>query len=167
MKIVRIMALVLLAVLLAGCGKDAPAQTVPTTDPPTVPVTTEEYIPGLLEQAKQDGIGVETPYVTLYYPKQWTELQSAEVTKSGENYTMTFCAAVGDQTVELFSMIIGPEEAEGYLLGTLDDVYVYSVMNEQDPADWSEEDYMDLCRQQEYINELILQLHENSAFTPS
>ncbi len=166
MKLKTIAAVALLIGLLAGCSKEQPAQTAATTDPATVPATTEqaEYIPSLTEQAKLGGIAVETPYITLYYPKQWTELKSAEVTKSGENYRMTFCTAVADRTVELFSMIIGPDEAEGYLLGTLDGMYVYSLMNEQNPEDWSEEDYMDLCRQQEYVNELILQLHENPGF---
>ena len=51
------------------------------------------------------------------------------------------------------------------MLGMLDGMKVYSLMNEQNPESWSEADYEDLCRQQEYINELILQLHENAAFT--
>ena len=107
---------------------------------------------------------METPYITFYYPQQWTELQSAEVTREGNNCRITFVTTVGDRETELFSMVIGPDEAEGYLLGTLDGNYVYSVMNDQNPDDWSQEDYMDLCRQQEYVNELILQLHEHTAF---
>lgn len=167
MKIVRITALVLLLGLLAGCGKEAPAE--PTTEPVTAAATTEptEYIPSILEQAQQDGVAVETPYITLYYPNRWSELQSAEVTQSGENYRMTFRTTVAEQTVELFSLVIGPDTQEGYLLGTLDGKNVYSIMNEQNPEDWSEADYGDLCRQQEYINELILQLYEHPEFTPA
>lgn len=167
MKLKKAAALVLLMGLLAGCGRTASEQPAPTTEPVTVPTTTEAYIPDLLEQAQREGVPVETPYITFYYPKQWTELRSAEVTGEGQNTRVTFRVAVADQEAELFSVVIGPEEAEGYLLGTLDGMYVYSIMNEQDPADWSEEDYMDLCRQQEYLNELILQLHEHSAFTPT
>ena len=165
MKILKITALLLLAVLLTGCGKEqSPAETtVPTVV--TVPTETEPDVPGILEQAKQDGIAVETPYITFYYPNSWTELQSAAVTTEGKNSRVSFNATVGTQTVELFSMIIGPDEAEGYLLGMLDGMNVYSVMNEQNPEEWSEADYMDLCRQQEYVNELILQLHENPGFT--
>ena len=168
MKTVKIAAFVLLIGLLAGCAKEQQPQTASTAEPATTaPTVTEQtqYIPSLTEQAKQDGVAVETPYITLYYPKQWTELQAAEVTQEGQNSRMTFRTTVAEQTVELFSIIIGPDENEGYLLGTLDGMHVYSLMNEQNPESWSEADYEDLCRQQEYINELILQLHENAAFT--
>ncbi len=168
MKLIKIAALVLLIGLLAGCAKEQPAQPEATADTAAATSAATEqtqYIPSLTEQAKQDGIAVETPYITLYYPKQWTQLQSAEVTQEGNNTRITFRTTVADRAVELFSMIIGPDEAQGYLLGTLDGMYVYSLMNEQDPESWSEEDYMDLCRQQEYVNELILQLHENPGFT--
>lgn len=168
MKIVKIAVLLLLVGLLAGCGKEQPQTETTVPAAVTSPTETEPtYIPGLMEQAKRDGIPLETPYITLYYPKQWTELQAAEVTRSGENYRMTFRTTVGERALELFSIVIGSDETEGYLLGTLDGVYVYSIMNEQNPEDWSEADYMDLCRQQEYINELILQLHENPGFTPA
>lgn len=167
MKILKIIAVLLLAAgLLAGCGKQQPAaeQTTADTKPAVTAPMEETYIPSLTEQAKRDGVAVETPYMTFYYPAQWTELKSAEVTQTGNNCRMTFRTTVADREVELFSMIIGPDEAEGYLLGTLDGMYVYSLMNEQDPEDWSEAEYIDLCRQQEYVNELILQLHENPAF---
>ena len=165
MKVLKITALVLLVVLLAGCGKEQPPAETTLPTAVTVPAETEPDIPGILEQAKRDGTPVETPYITLYYPNTWTELQSAAVTEDGKNTRITFVTLVGAQTVELFSIVIGPEEAEGYLLGTLDGMNVYSVMNEQSPEEWSEADYMDLCRQQEYVNELILQLHETSGFT--
>lgn len=168
MKIMKLTAAVLLMGLLAGCSKAQPAQTTPTDDTTmAAPATAEqtEYIPSLTELAKQNGIAVETPYITLYYPKQWTQLQSAEVTQEGQQCRITFRTIVAQQEIELFSLIIGPEETEGYLLGMLDGMKVYSLMNEQNPESWSEADYEDLCRQQEYINELILQLHENAAFT--
>ena len=38
-------------------------------------------------------------------------------------------------------------------------------MNEQNPKDWSEEDYINISRQQEYINELFLQIYEMPGFT--
>lgn len=155
---------VLALLLLTGCGKNEVATEPAEVETTTVAETTLPYIPSVLDEAKKDGTAVETPYITLYYPNTWTELKTAEVTQDGENCRVTFKTAVANRELELFSLIFGPEEAEGYFLGTLDGVLVYSLMNEQNPADWSEEDYMEISRQQEYINELFLQIYEMPGF---
>ena len=156
---------VLALLLLTGCGKDEPAQEPTEVETTAVTEATIPYIPSVLDEAKKDGTAVETPYVTLYYPNTWTELERVEVTQDGENCRVTFKTVVADRELELFSLILGPEEADGYLLGTLDGVFVYSLMNEQNPKDWSEEDYTNISRQQEYINELFLQIYEMPGFT--
>ena len=170
MKKLLIAISLLLMVSLVGCSEELPAPAA-TTEGDTVQVaTTEEtepYIPSVQEQAKRDGIAVETPYITLYYPKSWTELTTAEVTENGENCRITFRATVGQQgETELFTLVIGPDtDPEGYFYGTLDGMNVYSIMYEYNTESWSEEDIMELGRQQSYVNELFLQLHETPGFT--
>ena len=171
MKKCLIAMLVLVMAVLAGCSEEkaVPVTTEAVTEQASVTEETQLYIPSIQQQAQQDGVPVETPYITFYYPKSWTELTEAEVTENGENCTVTFRAVVGQQgEMDLFALVIGPDaEPEGFFYGTLDGMNVYSLMYEYNMDGWSDEDRMELDRQQGYVNELFLQLHETEGFTPS
>lgn len=155
----RLSALVLaavLAVMLAGCGKQ-PSQTqtgetAPTEEPTGIPLT--------------------TPYMTFYYPQEWEDKVEVTQANAGENITVTFHTDISGEAVVLFSVVLGPDEADGYLLGQLEDaeagtVRVYSVMNEVSPEEWDPEAYNQICSLQERVNDLIVQLHEDARFTPA
>lgn len=163
--------LVLAMAVLAGCAEEpAPAATTESaTEPVAVTEETVPYIPSIQEQAQRDGIPVETPYITFYYPQNWTELTVAEVTENGANCSITFRANVGQQgELALFTLSIGPAvEEEGYFYGTLNGMNVYSFIYEYDLSAWSDEDRLELDRQQGYVNELFLQLHETEGFIQS
>lgn len=171
MKLYKIAAALLALTLLTGCGKTQEPEntTQPTeTTAETMADTTAEQI----QEPAISGIAVETPYMTLYLPEDWRDTLKWETAQRGENYVLTFCLTAMEKPVELFSLVLGPEDEEqGYYLGYLDKadgmINIYSVMNEQDPADWSDSDYAEISYQQERINELILQFHEDPGFHAS
>ena len=175
MKKYIIPVLVLGIALLAGCRKAEQAQKpAPATEAATVPVptteATEAYIPPIQDIIKNEaGTKLETPYITLYYPTQWTELTDVSVRAYGDNCRVDFRSNVGSQgELDLFTLYIGPDEIpEGYCHGTLDGMKVYTQVYQYDTAQWSEEDFGELGRQQEYVNELILQLLEDPGFVQS
>ena len=153
----------MLPVVLVGCGQDKPEPTETTviTEPPmwTAPEETQ-------------GISVDNVYMTFYYPKEW-EGEVAEVREEqGSNIVVTFRTVISEQEVVLFSVILGPEETDGDLLGQLHDseagvINVYSMVNEQNPADWSAQDYERICRLQERVNDIIVQFYEDERFVPT
>ena len=118
------------------------------------------------------GLPVETPYLTFHYPAEWeNSVEVASQTESGRSCTV-FCTELSGKKVELFSVILSPEEENGYLLGRLKAqdgsfVNVYTCVNELEAAVWSEEDYAMLCTMQERVNDIIAQIYENSAFVPN
>lgn len=171
MKKLLMVMLALTMAVLVGCSEEETGLVITdgVTEQISVTEETQPFIPSIQQQAKRDGIPVETPYITFYYPKSWTELTAASVTENGENCTVTFRATVGQQgEKDLFALVIGPDtEQEGFFYGTLDGMNVYSLMYEYNTDGWSEEDRMELDRQQGYVNELFLQLHETPGFTQS
>lgn len=168
-------ALVLLPVL-AGCSGDGkPQQT--TAPAPTQPATTEysepadtEYVQPTAPEETQ-GIAVDNVYMTFFYPQEWEGKVEEIRQESGNNITVTFRTEISGREVVLFSVVMGPDQAEGYLLGQLQDsqagtINVYSLMYEQDPAQWSQEDYDAICALQERVNDIIVQFYEDQRFVP-
>lgn len=165
MKLYKIGAVLFALTLLAGCGKTQDSTGGTTTQPTE---TTAETTAEQTQATEFSGIAVETPYMTFYCPEDWKNAVEWETVQSGGNTVLTFCLTTVETPVTLFSLAIGPEDGNGYYLGYLDDadgkIHIYSEMNEQDPSDWSEADYMEICYQQERVNDLILQLHEDPRF---
>ena len=164
MKLYKIGVVLLSLLLLTGCGKPEAQET--TTQPSQTFASEPEQLPPQTWSGKP----VETPYITLYCPEDWADAVEHEVVEQGKNYVMVFRLTTVENPVLLFSLTVGPEQAEGYYLGVLKDesadYHVYSHMNEQNPEDWSVEDYAEICHQQERVNDLILQLHEDARFIP-
>lgn len=166
--ILAVLAVAALAAVLAltlGNGGERSDPTAQTTEAPA------ETDFGLQDVPREpEGIELETPYITFYYPEEWEGRVEAEKVLSGSTCTLIFRTEMAGKTVELFRMILGREAAEGYLHGTLEDpaagtINVYSSMNELNPADWSEKDFDTLCAMQERVNDLIGQLTEDQRFT--
>lgn len=144
--------------LLAGCGQKQQTLQPQTDETEMTEVPT--------------GISLTTPYMTFYYPNEWEDIAEPAVTGDGENHTITFRTVIDAQEVVLFSILLGPDEAEGYLLGHLEDetagkIRVYSVMNELSPENWTEDAYGQICAMQERVNDLIVQLYDDPRFTPA
>ena len=161
MQLLVLVGVMLTTILLAGCGGSEPTETT----------FSEAEIWGTAP-AETLGIAVENAYKTFYYPQEWENKVEEVRTEDGANCTVTFQTKISGKEVVLFSVVMGPDEAEGYLLGQLKDeatgmINVYSVMNEADPEAWSEEEYSEICALQERVNDIIVQFFEDERFVPN
>ena len=110
--------------------------------------------------------------VHLECPEELAQQLEIKVEEEGSRADIRFLGQVDGKAVELFSFALNSNaEAEGYVLGTLQDphhgeIYVVMHMNEQDPEDWSAEGYQQICQLQERVNDFIIQFHEDARFTP-
>lgn len=161
----RAIALVLVMVMaataaLTGCGKSEPAEAA----------VSEAEIWGTAPEETL-GIAVENDYMTFYYPQEWEGKVEEVRVEDGEKCTVTFQTRISGEEVVLFSIVVGPEESDGYLLGWLEEgenrINVYSVMNEIDSGEWSEEAYNEICSLQERVNDIIVQFYEDERFVPN
>lgn len=155
---VLLVAVIAAAVLLLGGSQDEPESTEP-------PVIQTEEIP-----EEPAGIAMDTPYVTFTYPQEWEGKVEAVQTTEGRNTVISFRTEIGGKEVVLFSVILGQDAAEGYLLGQLNDethgaINVYSRMTEIDPGQWSEKEYSEICAMQERVNDIISQFQEDPRFS--
>lgn len=161
-------AALLLTLCLAACEmNDAPATL---TDAPET--ASDEAELWLTAPPETLGVAVETPYLTLHYPQELADVLEVESTDIGANRVTAFYAEIAGQHVALFSVTVGTEEADGYLLGRLTDdangtVNVYTDVFEYDRADWSAEDYENICALQERINDVIYPISQDERFVPN
>ena len=94
--------------LLAGCGGDK-AQNVKkeqsgSTAPADVP---------------PEGLAVHTGYGDLYYPERWQEYVTIRQEQNGNTIAVTFETKSGEETYELFKVLIGDDSSE--VVGSLTD----------------------------------------------
>ncbi len=171
------------ALVLAGCGREDPPEptTPPTltestnppnpTDPPDSTEPSETTNPWPDEDVEPEtGIAVETRYITFTYPSEWKGKVDVLQSTEGRNHVVTFQTEVADRKVELFSLILGMDAAKGYLLGQLEDsdagtINVICAMGQINAADWTEEEYTDLCNMQERVNDILAQVQQDLRFT--
>lgn len=155
----RIMACALSVICLVGCGdRKVPAETLD-----------DEAIWGNGPEETK-GIEVQTEYFTFQYPKDWLNKVEEIHTKEGNNSVTTFQTMISGLDVELFSIILGPDEADAFLLGWLvandNTVNVYTSVNDMPAEMWTKEEYDEICSLQERINEIIIQFYEDERFVP-
>ena len=155
-----VLALAAVSILFGGCAQE---QVQETTD------DSEEIWGEIPEQTQ--GIAAENPYMTFYYPQHWDGRVEEIRTQEGGNTVHRFVTTVTDREVTLFSIVIGTAESTGYLLGYLQtdagQVQVYTQVEELSAEGWTDTTYRELCAMQEQVNDIIMQFHEDSRFTPS
>lgn len=156
----RILAYALSVICLVGCSdRKVPAETLD-----------DEAIWGTGPEETK-GIEVQTEYFTFHYPKEWLYKVEEIHTKEGNNSVTTFQTKISGRDVVLFSIILGPDEADSFLLGWLvtndNTVNVYTSVNDMPAEIWSKEEYDEICSLQERINEIIIQFYEDERFVPN
>lgn len=165
---VILMAVTIVALLLTACGEQARSEETDTTE---TTLHDEEEIWGTAPEETL-GVAVDTPYISFCYPEEWRDKVESELSSEGANSVVTFRTEISGKKVELFSIAMGPDECAGYLLGKLNDetegaIKVYTVVNEIDINDWSQEEYGQICAMQERINDIIVQINEDERFEPA
>lgn len=119
------------------------------------------------------GIPVANMYMTYCYPSELEGVFSVRETSETDRHQAAFYADISGQELELFSVVLGSQaEENGFELGILEDeklgqIHVTLVMNEQQPDEWSEEDFRRINQLQERINDIITQFHEDPRFVAS
>lgn len=149
------------ALILTGCQSDGLQSD--TSSAPTI-------LDSIPEETK--GIEVNTAYFTFWYPLEWENKVELVQTEDGNNLITTFRIEISGKDVDLFSIVLGPDEAEGFLLGTLQSegeeaVNVYSVIEDKASEGWTEEEYNEICALQERINEITAQFYDDPRFIPN
>lgn len=161
LQLIVIVALVLC--LLTGCGakadKSAPAEAE----------LSEEEIFGAAPE-ETPGLPLATPYIQLFYPEEWEGYVTISQQDSEKSHAISFSVELSGQNVEMFTILLSPDEQDGFLLGTLKDkaegkIKVYTVMNESVEG-LSEADFNEFCALQERVNDFIVQFYNDARFTP-
>lgn len=117
----------------------------------------------------EDGVPVNTKYISLLYPIEYADDVKIEVSEKDNLSSVTVSANIAGTDLELFTLSMSKEEVDGHRMGALQDeaageVGIYLKMNEQNPGDWSESDYSLICELQESVNALLMQVYEDAGF---
>ena len=162
--IIRILALVCIAILLlcAGCTQK-PAPT-PSEEPSSEEIT--------LPVPNNPDMEIETPYCSLTIPFAFSELVSYTRTESDGIDSYTFSAALEDQTVPVYVIHFakGEDAAPGELFGMLqtDDGTVRVLYEAYNPEDTIQGDDLEsFYTAQETINDVFASVQAASGFTAS
>lgn len=162
----KLLILMLSAVLavtgLVGCGGGAEE-----TDPSQIPAGS---VAG--EPAEEPAVALPTRYIVLSYPAEIKEDVKISYEDLEDGQKITFITHFTGEELELFHFIISKSEAEGYLLGVLEDeqagsLNVYVNVHEYSQGNWEVGDYTKLNALQERVNDIITQFYEDSRFVPN
>lgn len=174
-NIFRVTALLILAaVLLTGCGSDAPAQTTTAAEETTQPAETQTVPVDVLEvvELREEGalVAAETTYCTVSYPYAFSDLIALSCLKENGADYLVFSAAASQGEYPLFYLCFGQDA--GILLGQLvlpvtgETVPVYAGLYTLDET-VAESDRDTCLAVQECINDVIASLGENENYTPA
>jgi len=124
------------------------------------------------EQTDVAQIEVATAYITFAFPEEIENKIAVSTINNGDSTELTFTAKAYEQELILFSVSLAKTKPDGYILGMLNDktegeVYVAVNVNEQDPEDWSEAQYKEICTLQDYVNYIMIQVQKDPRFVPN
>lgn len=174
-KITALACCILLASLLAGCGKADIDQAVPPTDGETVASTQQTLPEGThydddaavqppaAEKTDPDTVGVETPWGTLFYEARWADVMLTEQEQTGDSLYVRFYAEMDGCRYDLFTVTIGADEANAGQItdyrGTARNVFV-TMEDPGNLSDLKDEQKNVLYAMQEQINFVIGRLRD-------
>ena len=183
-KLWPVMLAALLAVVVAaavifgivGFGPQKTEQPVIETDDVTQvlsPAVTAEPADELVTSSDvatvEDGqIRIRTPFMTFYYPADFAQDVVISVTDTPDESRIVVSSTLNGKELELYMLQLSKTLGDGYQIGTLNtangQVGVYVMMNEQNAADWSEEEFERINLLQETVNSLLGQVQEHANF---
>lgn len=156
-----VLCVLLVCLLLAGCGNGAEPNGTQGEDGTTNGSDTQNETPKKLE--------IETPVGTLTFPEAWAGDVKTKDTSADGQYAVSFYGTVNGEDVLLFELSIGTKEGS-YQLGSAPDVngnmlpVWLNIKEIETKPDWSEEDTTRINTAQECVNELIDQLNQMDGF---
>lgn len=165
-------AVVILAAVLILVLRD-PDQA--TTEPGTETTVSIPEASGDATEAWEDevpAVPLPTKYIILSYPEEIQGDVEVSYEDLQDGQRIIFKTGFTGEELELFQFVISKSESEGYLLGTLEDeqagkLFVCVNVTEYSDGNWEVADYAKLNSLQERVNDIILQFHKDSRFTPS
>lgn len=136
-----------------------------TATPEITPEPTAEPKKTNMYMTEEGEICIETEYVTLYYPAEYAADVMIDVAEETDGYTLTVSSTLNNQDIELYALVLSKAQADGYYLGNMQNgAGVYMLMHEQNPADWSPEEFDRINVLQESVNTLLMQIYESEGF---
>ena len=122
------------------------------------------------ESIFEDSVALPTKYIVLSYPAEIQEDVKVSYEETADGQKIIFTTDFTGEELELFRFIISKSENEGYLLGTLEDeqagsLFVCVNVCEYSNGNLDVDVFTKLNDLQAYVNDIILQFHEDSRFT--
>lgn len=157
-----------LLILLVAAAVILAAVVVVLTKAPSRPGST----PGqeTTESIFEDSVALPTKYIVLSYPAQIEADVNVSYEETADGQKIEFTTDFTGEELELFSFTISKSENEGYLLGTLEheqagSLFVCVNVHEYASGNWDVDVFNKINELQSYVNDIILQFHEDSRFT--
>ena len=115
------------------------------------------------------GIGIDTPYGSLYFSEEWYDYLKIDITEDDQLYKVDFYADYKSNKFLLFSLVYG-SSTSGTLLGIFenseqDGIPVYLQMNDLEiPKDFPEESVDSVYAMREEVNNICDQIYKQGFF---
>lgn len=166
-----LLAVLLAAVALTGCGKETidetqPSEPVPTQQTENPVLETEEEI------TEAPGIPVVSKYIVLSYPADLEGMVTVNYELLDDGQEIIFTTNFTGEELELFRFSLSKAGTDGYELGILTDendgdLHVCVDVKDYDNGNRTPEEYTKLTAMQERVNDIIAQFYEDPRFTPA
>jgi len=121
-------------------------------------------------EMEEDGqLRITTQYAVLYYPADYAADVMIELSELQDGCRLGVFTNINGADLELYALTLSKTPSDGHQLGALNvesigEVGFYLSMNEQNPADWSEDEYTRINELQETVNSLLMQVYEHEGF---
>lgn len=113
---------------------------------------------------------LETPYCTLYYPGEWKDAVSWEITSDGDICFVEFTGTFSGQSAAIFTVTFNEPESMGFRMGTLNDqgreiAVCLTLCDFPQDANWGDSERNLFLTLQEQAFTMLEKLKEDSRYT--